>query len=48
VQQKNFFARFGEISRPRLNSFGRISSSDRLHRGAVSRPACRAARPRLL
>ncbi len=48
VQQKNFFARFGGISRPKLNSFGRISSSDRLHRGAVSRPACRAARPRIL
>jgi len=49
VQQKNFFPDYGtSISRPRLNSFGRISASHPLFNGAVSRPAFRGDRPRML
>jgi hypothetical protein len=48
VQQKKFIRSIGDVSRPRLNSFGRISQSSRLYKGAVARPACRGARPRIL
>lgn len=48
VQQKKFIRSIGDISRPRLNSFGRISKSSRLNKGAVARPASRAGRPRIL
>ena len=48
VQQKKFITSIGDISRPRLDSFGRISKSSRLYKGAVARPASRAGRPRIL
>jgi hypothetical protein len=49
LQQKEFFRDFGtSISRPKLNSFGRISTADHHRNGAVSRPTYRPARPRIL
>jgi hypothetical protein len=49
IQTKSFFREFGTtVSRPKLESFGRISKVDRHHRGTVSRPAYRATRPRIL
>jgi hypothetical protein len=49
IQQKNFFHSFGgSVARPRLNSFGRISTKGRRFGGAVSRPAGRVSRPRIL
>lgn len=49
IQKKNFFRNFGAtVSRPKLDSFGRISRTDRHRNGAVSRPAYRADRPRIL
>ena len=49
IQKKNFFRNFGAtVSRPKLDSFGRISRTDRHRNGAVSRPAYRANRPRIL
>jgi hypothetical protein len=48
VQQKKFIAEFGDISRPRLGSFGHISKSPRLNNGGVSRPAWGGDRPRKL
>jgi len=49
IQKKNFFRNFGAtVSRPKLDSFGRISRADRHRSGAVSRPAYRANRPRIL
>jgi hypothetical protein len=48
VQQKSFIPKFGDVSRPRLNSFGRIGSTSRLHRAGTSHPTTRADRPRLL
>jgi len=49
IQKKNFFRSFGAtVSRPKLDSFGRISRTDHHRSGAVSRPAYRANRPRIL
>lgn len=49
IQTRDFFHKFGtSISRPKLESFGRISKVNRHHRGSVSRPAYRATRPRIL
>jgi hypothetical protein len=46
VQQKNFFQDYGtSISRPRLNSFGRISADHPLYNGAVARPAWSSDHP---
>jgi hypothetical protein len=49
IERRKIFRDFGtSITRPRLDSFGRMSRDRRLHNGAVSRPAYRAARPRIL
>jgi len=49
LQQKQFFRNFGmTVARPKLNSFGHISKAHRIGLGAVSRPASRAGRPRIL
>jgi hypothetical protein len=48
IQQKNFFHSFGDVSRPRLNSFGRIHKSEHSFSRTASRPSYRAARPRIL
>lgn len=49
VQQKNFFQDYGtSISRPRLNSFGRLSADHPLYNGAVSRPVWSSDRPHML
>ncbi len=48
-QQKKFFRTFGSsVARPRLDSFGRLSKTGHTHSRGVSRPAHRAARPRIL
>ena len=44
VQQTTVIRRFGDVVRPRLNSFGRLSKSSQLHNGAVARPAGRGTR----
>lgn len=49
IQKKNFFNRFGtSVSRPKLESFGRIGKADRHRNGAISRPRYRVDRPRIL
>jgi|WetSurMetagenome_2_1015567.scaffolds.fasta_scaffold13763_5 hypothetical protein len=49
IHQKHFFRTFGtSVSRPKLESFGRIHRAERSHSRGVSRPASRAARPRIL
>jgi hypothetical protein len=49
IQQRNFFRSFGgSVSRPKLNSFGRINRAGFTHSRAATRPAARVARPRIL
>jgi len=49
IQQKKFFRTFGSsVSRPRLDSFGRLSKTGHQHSRGAARPAYRAARPRIL
>jgi len=49
IQQKKFFHTFGaSVARPRLDSFGRLNKTGHYHSRAASRPAYRAARPRIL
>ena len=49
IQQRKFFRTFGtSVARPKLDSFGRISKTGHTRSRGVSRPAHRAARPRIL
>jgi hypothetical protein len=49
MEQKHFIRDYGtSISRPRLNSFGRLSGGGHHGLGTPTRPAHRASRPRIL
>jgi hypothetical protein len=49
IQQKNFFRTFGaSVSRPKLESFGRLSKSGHTRGRGVSRPSSHTDRPRIL
>lgn len=48
VEQKNFFHSMGDVTRPRLKSFGRMHTGTRMYGRVPARPSYRAARPRVL